>query len=83
MEIINFIFSGFWHFVGSMILLLIISEAIETVVKSVCDMIPKLIHGQHDNFYIGAGDLTGQVLDKIKEAKKEAKKEVKKNESPN
>lgn len=42
-------------------------------------MIPKLIHGQHDNFYIGAGDLTGQVLDKIKKAKKE----VKKNESPN
>lgn len=79
MEIINFIFSGFWHFVGSMILLLLISAVIETIVKAVCDMIPKLIHGQHDNFYIGAGDLTGQVLDKIKKAKKE----VKKNESPN
>ena len=64
-------FSGFWCFCGCFITLALIVSMIEALTKSFFEMLPKLIHGQTDNFYINTDDF---YLDDKMKVKKSAEK---------
>ena len=65
-DFFNFIFLDVWHFFGFFLILFIIYSAIINITNSFFEMIPKIIHGRHDNFYIGKADITEEFLNKIK-----------------
>ena len=64
-------FSGFWCFCGCFTTLALIVSMIEALIKSFFEMLPKLIHGQTDNFYINTDDF---YLDDKMKVKKSAEK---------
>ncbi len=69
-EILSFIFLDFWHFLGFLFILAIICSFIETIVNSFLEMIPKLIHGNHDNFYISEKNIDEEFLKELKKYSK-------------
>ena len=61
-------FSSFWWFWACFLVLALLISMIEVIVKKFFEMLPKLIHGQSDNFYINTDDFYLDDKMKIKKA---------------